>query len=101
MSKQGIVKPALKLTPLQWVICIIAVIGFAFDTYEILMLPLILRPAIFELTGLQPGSPEYVSWARSMFYVPAFAAGIFADHALERACGLVRRRGRAVGWIPA
>src|SRR5688572_27571333 len=77
MSKQGVANPALKLTPLQWLICIIAVIGFAFDTYEILMLPLILRPAIFELTGYQPGSPEYVAWARSMFYVPAFAAGIF------------------------
>lgn len=70
-------KSRLRLTPLQWLICIIAVIGFAFDTYEILMLPLILRPAIQELTGFAPGSAEYTSWARSLFYFPAFAAGIF------------------------
>jgi MFS family permease len=66
-----------KLTPVQWAICVVAVIGFAFDTYEILMLPLVLRPAVIELTGFAPGSPEYTSWARSLFYVPAFAAGIF------------------------
>lgn len=76
-----------KLTPVQWAICTIAVIGFAFDTFEILMLPLILQPAILELTNCVagtpefascgPGSPAYTSWARSMFYIPAFAAGIF------------------------
>jgi MFS family permease len=68
---------AAKLTSLQWAICTIAVIGFAFDTFEILMLPLILQPAIVDLTGFMPGSPEYTHWARTMFYVPAFAAGIF------------------------
>jgi hypothetical protein len=49
----------IRLTPTQWLICIIAVIGFAFDIYEILMLPLIVRPALLELTGAAPGSPEY------------------------------------------
>ena len=29
-----------------WLIAIIAAIGFAFDTYELLMLPLIVRPAL-------------------------------------------------------
>ena len=28
-----------RLTGVQWLICAIASIGFAFDTYEILMLP--------------------------------------------------------------
>jgi hypothetical protein len=50
---------APKLTPVQWLICAIAVIGFAFDTYEILMLPLIAPPALRELTGAQPGSPVF------------------------------------------
>src|SRR5215510_7208620 len=68
---------ASKLTPIQWIICIIAVIGFAFDTYEILMLPLIARPALIELTGAQPGSPEFQMWVGRLFYIPAFAAGIF------------------------
>ena len=47
-----------KLTPLQWAICTIAVIGFAFDTFEILMLPLILQPAIVDLTHFTPGSAD-------------------------------------------
>ena len=73
----GTGQPPPRLTRLHWVICIIAVIGFAFDTYEILMLPLILPPAIQELSGAVPGSPEFTSWASWMFFVPAFAAGIF------------------------
>ena len=32
-----------------WLICVIAAIGFAFDTYELLMLPLIARPALMDL----------------------------------------------------
>ena len=66
-----------KLTPIQWVICAIAAIGFAFDIYEILMLPLIVRPALLELTGAVPGSPEYQMWVGRLFYIPAFAGGIF------------------------
>jgi MFS family permease len=58
-------------------ICTIAVIGFAFDIYEILMLPLIVRPALLELTGAQPGSPEFQMWVGRLFYIPAFAGGIF------------------------
>ncbi len=66
-----------RLTPIQWLICAIAAIGFAFDIYEILMLPLIVRPALLELTGAQPGSPEFQMWVGRLFYVPAFAGGIF------------------------
>jgi MFS family permease len=73
----GAGQTAPRLTGLQWLICVIAVIGFAFDTYEILMLPLILRPAIQELAGVAPGTEAYTSWARIMFFVPAFAAGVF------------------------
>ena len=65
------------LTPIQWLICAIAAVGFAFDIYEILMLPLIVRPALLELTGAAPGSPEYQMWVGRLFYVPAFAGGIF------------------------
>jgi MFS family permease len=66
-----------RLTPTQWLICAIAAIGFAFDIYEILMLPLIVRPAILELVGAAPGSPEYQMWVGRLFYIPAFAGGIF------------------------
>jgi nitrate/nitrite transporter NarK len=66
-----------RLTPIQWTICAIAAIGFAFDIYEILMLPLIVRPALLELTGAAPGSPEFQMWVGRLFYIPAFAGGIF------------------------
>ncbi len=47
------------LTPVQWLICTIAAIGFAFDIYELLMLPLIVRPALMELGGITPGRREF------------------------------------------
>lgn len=69
--------PKTPLTTTQWLICAVAAIGFAFDIYEILMLPLIVRPALLELTGAAPGSPEFQMWVGRLFYVPAFAGGIF------------------------
>jgi MFS family permease len=74
-----------KLTRTQWLICAIAAIGFAFDIYELLMLPLIIKPALASLGGLGPdglpllvpGSVEYVKWARTLFFVPAIAGGVF------------------------
>lgn len=69
--------PAPKLTSTQWLICIIASIGFAFDIYELLMLPLIVGPALQELIGAAPGSPEFNSWVGKLFYIPAIAGGIF------------------------
>src|SRR5258706_15446257 len=75
----------LRLTPFQWLICAIAAIGFAFDIYVLLMLPLIIKPALAALGGvgpnglplLVPGSAEYVKWARTLFFVPALAGGVF------------------------
>ena len=79
-----------------WLVCAIAAIGFAFDIYELLMLPLIIKPAIQELSkpeiaGLvaggmsqadamalwSPGGRSYVGWARTLFFVPAIAGGVF------------------------
>ena len=75
-TAQGAPSPS-RLTPVQWLICGIAALGFAFDIYEILMLPLIVRPALLELTGAAPGSPEFQMWVGRLFYIPAFAGGIF------------------------
>ena len=66
-----------RLTPVQWLICIIAVIGFAFDIYEILMLPLIVGPALNELLGIAPGTPEFSRWVGLLLWIPAIAGGIF------------------------
>lgn len=68
---------AAPLTFTQWLICFIAAIGFAFDIYELLMLPLIARPALLELGGFAPGSPGFLNWVGILFYVPALAGGVF------------------------
>src|SRR3970040_3197293 len=65
------------LTRVQWLICVIAAIGFAFDIYELLMLPLIVGDALRELGGLTPGSPDYLHWVGLLFWVPAIAGGLF------------------------
>ena len=62
---------------MQWLICSVAALGFAFDIYEILMLPLIVRPALMELGNLRAGTPEFNYWVGNLFYYPAMAGGIF------------------------
>ncbi|HZN33000.1 MAG TPA: MFS transporter [Pirellulaceae bacterium] len=71
------VSTAKPLTFTQWMICTMAAIGFAFDIYELLMLPLIIRPSLLELTGATPGTPTFNYWGGMLFYVPAVAGGIF------------------------
>lgn len=66
-----------RLTPVQWLICVIASIGFAFDIYELSMLPLILPPAAKDLADIQLGNPQFAYWRDMMFYVPAFCGGVF------------------------
>jgi MFS family permease len=66
-----------RLTPLQWLICAIAALGFAFDIYELLMAPLIVGPAIGELTGYKPGTPDFNFWVGMFFWVPALVGGAF------------------------
>ncbi len=58
----GIADGLAGLTPLQWLICGVAALGFAFDLYETLVLPLIVRPALTALGNFKPGSPEYNLW---------------------------------------
>jgi MFS family permease len=65
------------LTGTEWLICAVAALGFAFDIYELLMLPLIVGPALLELTGAKPGSPEFNQWVGWLFWLPAIAGGIF------------------------
>src|SRR5262245_35866362 len=68
---------AARLTPLQWAICITAAIGFAFDSYVLLMLPLIVRPALQELLRAGPADPHINQWVGYLFYWPAVAGGVF------------------------
>ena len=83
-------------TLVKWTVCVIAAIGFAFDIYELLMLPLIIKPALAALSaplieelvkgGMArpeaiatwlPGGVNYVWWARLLFFAPAVAGGVF------------------------
>jgi len=66
-----------RLTGVEWVICIISAIGFAFDSYVLLMLPLIVRPALGELLGGVGGPAAVNNWVGILFNVPAIAGGIF------------------------
>jgi nitrate/nitrite transporter NarK len=77
MPKTSGVRP--RLTPVQWLICGVAALGFAFDIYELLMLPLIVAPATTTLSGgaIRPGTPEFNHWVGLLFYVPAIAGGVF------------------------
>ncbi|MBI5764882.1 MAG: MFS transporter [Planctomycetes bacterium] len=68
--------PAPRLTGLQWMICAVAAIGFAFDIYELLMGPLVLREALPQM-GLKPGTPDFNRWKGLMFWVPAMCGGFF------------------------
>ncbi len=70
-----------RLTPIQWVIVVIACIGFAFDSYELLMMPLIARPALTELLGVDPTTPEgmgqVLTWFARISSVSAICGGVF------------------------
>src|SRR5260370_39680286 len=90
---------ASRLTPVQWAICLVAAIGFAFDTYHILVLPLIVGPALLELGNLRPGTPDFNSWTGLLFYVPAVARGIFGLIGGYLADLLGRRRGSVLSLM--
>jgi MFS family permease len=74
----SVLAPTLaRWTPLQWLICSVAALGFAFDLYETLVLPLIVRPALTTLGNFKLGSPEYDLWVGRLFYLPLASGGIF------------------------
>ncbi|HEY6385772.1 MAG TPA: MFS transporter [Candidatus Acidoferrum sp.] len=69
--------PLARLTPVQWLVCGVAALGFAFDLYETLVLPLIVRPALAALGNLKPGSPESNHWVGLLFFLPLASGGVF------------------------
>jgi len=54
-----------------------AAIGFLFDIYSVLVGPLILRPALHDLAGIELGTPRYTQWAGYLFWIPPLAGGFF------------------------
>lgn len=73
----GMTVAPIRLTSVQWLVCGIAAVGFAFDLYELVVLPVVLRPALAALGNLQPGNPNSNLWVGLLFYVPAVAGGVF------------------------
>jgi MFS family permease len=60
-----------------WLVLIVAAIGFLFDTYELLMTPLVLAPALSELLRLPPNHPEVTIWVGRVLWITALSGGIF------------------------
>jgi MFS family permease len=60
-----------------WLVLIVASVGFLFDTYELLMLPVIAAPAISELLGVPPNNPDVRSWISKLLWLSALCGGVF------------------------
>ena len=67
----------LKLSLVQWLVVTIASIGFLFDTYELLMTPLVAAPAIAELLNVQLNNPLVTSWVGRLLWISALCGGVF------------------------
>ncbi|MDY3554706.1 MFS transporter [Gemmata sp. JC717] len=61
----------------RWLVLAVAAIGFLFDTYELLMLPLIGAPAIAELLGVPPNNPQVREWLGYILWAAAVCGGVF------------------------
>ena len=68
---------ATSLTPIQWLVCAVASLGFLFDLYEFLVMPLIVRPLLADLGHLKPGTPAFNLWVGLLFFIPTAIGGVF------------------------
>src|SRR3954451_18785365 len=75
-SDQGPSLPS-RFTVTQWLIIIIASIGFLFDTYELLMTPLVAAPAISELLKVPLNNPLVTDWVGRLLWISALCGGVF------------------------
>ena len=66
-----------RFTLTQWLVVIIASTGFLFDTYELLMTPLVGVPAIAELLQVPPNNPLVTQWMGNMLWLSALCGGVF------------------------
>src|SRR6266496_2113612 len=66
-----------KLSLTAWLVLSIASIGFLFDTYELLMTPLVAVPAIAELLQLPPNNPVVIRWFGNLLWTTALCGGVF------------------------
>ncbi|MEQ1854499.1 MAG: MFS transporter, partial [Chthoniobacteraceae bacterium] len=69
--------PSPAFTTTQWLIIVIASIGFLFDTYELLMTPLVAAPAIAELLKVPLNNPLVTEWVGRLLWIAALCGGVF------------------------
>ena len=69
--------PPKKLLFVEILVVIIASIGFLFDTYELLMTPLVAAPAIAELLRIPQNNPLVSLWVGRLLWIAALCGGIF------------------------
>src|SRR4029078_4026662 len=68
--------PGLALVT-RWLVCIVAAIGFLFDTYELLMFPVIGAQALSEILHVAPTDDLVRQWSGRMLWIAALTGGIF------------------------
>lgn len=61
----------------KWLVLAVAAIGFFFDTYELLMFPVIAGPALAELLKTTADDPEVRNWLGRMLWIAAVCGGVF------------------------
>jgi MFS family permease len=70
-----------RLSAVHWLILVIAAMGFAFDIYELLVMPLVARPGLSELLGVDPdtdaGSAAILAWTGYIMWGSAISGGVF------------------------
>lgn len=71
--------PSAGLGPItRWLVVIVAAIGFLFDTYELLMFPVIGGSALTELLHVDgPTNDQVREWSGKMLWIAALAGGVF------------------------
>jgi len=61
----------------RFLVLLVAIIGFLFDTYELLMLPVIGTQALSELLKVPANDPKVREWIGTILWVAALSGGIF------------------------
>ncbi|MBM3840556.1 MAG: MFS transporter [Verrucomicrobia bacterium] len=69
--------PTKPFTLTEWLILTVAAIGFLFDTYELLLLPLIAAPAIAEILQVPANNPLVTDWVGRLLWIAALCGGVF------------------------
>ncbi|MCS7047072.1 MAG: MFS transporter, partial [Gemmataceae bacterium] len=81
MSQNALHPEPQRLNVTHWLILTIAAIGFAFDIYELLVMPIIARPALAALLGVDPdtasGTQAVLDWTGYIMWGSALCGGTF------------------------